>query len=112
MSSGNSIRTEEVEMSKLNIEVLSSPAEVSRIPPDRSELDRLVQQKGSDILQGRDAFVFQPFFQINRIAQELKRLQTVSEQRKWKVYFQRWGCLICETTSRIHVGNGMCDRCY
>ena len=40
------------------------------------------------------------------------RLPTVSEQQKWTVYFQRFGCLICETMDRIHAGNGMCNRCH
>jgi hypothetical protein len=34
------------------------------------------------------------------------------ERRKWSVFFERHGCLICVTRERIHVGNGMCGRCY
>ena len=34
------------------------------------------------------------------------------EQRKWIAYFERYGCLICETRKVIHVGNGMCGKCY
>jgi hypothetical protein len=100
-------------MSKASrIELLPSPAEIARQPVQRAELDRLVQEKVAEILHARDEFMFEPFFRSRQIANELRRLQTVPEQNKWQVYFQRFGCLICQTTERIHVGNGMCDRCY
>jgi hypothetical protein len=94
------------------IEILPSPAEIALMPVQRAELDRLVQQKVAEILHARDEFMWEPFFRSRKIAYELKRLQTVSEQRKWSVYYQRFGCLRCETTERIHMGNGCCARCY
>jgi site-specific DNA-cytosine methylase len=99
-------------MRKYEIEVLPSPAEIARQPVQRAELDRLVKQQVAEILAARDEFVFEPFFRSRQVAYELKRLQTVPEQRKWKVYFERYGCLICKTQKRIHAGNGMCDRCH
>jgi len=42
-------------------------------------------------------FVFEPFFRSRQVAYELQRLQTVSEQRKFTIYFERYGCLVCET---------------
>jgi protein-arginine kinase activator protein McsA len=71
-----------------------------------------VQEKVAEIMAERDAVVFEPFFRSRQIAYELKRLQTMPEQRKWWVFFERYGCLICETRERIHVGNGMCTQCY
>jgi len=94
------------------IELLPSPAEIARMPVERAELNRLVEQRVAEILHARDEFMFEPFFRSRQIACELKRLQTVKEQEKWQVYYQRFGCLRCDTTERIHVGNGMCDRCY
>ena len=94
------------------IEILPSPAEIARTPVQRAELDGLVEQRVAEILHARDEFMWEPFFRSRKIAYELKRLQTVSEQRKWSVYYQRFGCLRCETTDRVHVGNGCCDRCY
>src|SRR5215471_1680330 len=94
------------------IELLPSPSELARMPVERAELDRLVKQRVAEILHARDEFMFEPFFRSRQIAYELKRLQTVKEQEKWQVYYQRFGCLRCDTTERIHVGNGMCDRCY
>jgi hypothetical protein len=96
------------------IEVLPSPAEMIRWRSgiDEAELDRKVQVKVAEIMAQRDAFVFEPFFRSRKIAYELKRLQTIPEQQKWSVYFERRGCLICQTRKLIHVGCGMCQNCY
>jgi len=96
----------------IRMEVLPSPAEAARLPLQRAELDRLVQEKVAEILQARDEFMFEPWFRSRKVAYELKRLQTVSEQRTFTIYFERFGCLICETRERIHGGRGMCVRCY
>src|SRR5712691_3811505 len=79
---------------------------------DEAELDRMVQKKVAEIMADRDAFVFEPFFRSRKIAYELKRLQTIPEQQKWSVYFERRGCLVCQTWERIHTGCGMCQNCY
>ena len=97
---------------RVEIEILPSPSEIAQLPVQRAELDRLVQQKVAEILHARDEFMWEPFFRSRKIAYELKRLQTVSEQRKWSVYYQRFGCFRCETMERVHVGNGCRDRCY
>jgi hypothetical protein len=96
------------------VELLPSPAAIvrERTGIDKTELERLVQQKVAEIMAERDAAVFEPFFRSRQIAYELKRLQTIPEQEKWSVYFDRYGCLICEGRKRIHVGNGMCTQCY
>jgi hypothetical protein len=93
-------------------ELISSVDSILRRGTDEATLNRLVQQKVAEIMAERDVIVFEPFFRSRQIAYELKRLQSVPEQRKWTVFFDRYGCLICETRKRIHMGNGMCDRCY
>jgi hypothetical protein len=95
-----------------SIELIPSPATVLRAGVNETELNRIVQQKVAEIMAERDAFVFEPFFRSRQVAYELRRLQSVPEQTKWAVYFERHGCLICETRERIHAGNGMCSRCY
>jgi hypothetical protein len=99
-------------MRKNEIELLPSPDRVLRAGVDEVSLNRLVQQKVAEIMAERDAVVFEPFFRSRQIAYELRRLQTMPEQRKWTVFFERYGCLICQTRDRINVGNGMCTRCY
>src|SRR5580658_5451919 len=93
-------------------ELIPSSDMILRSGVDEKTLNRLVQQKVAEIMAERDVIVFEPFFRSRQIAYELKRLQSVPEQRKWTVYFERYGCLICETQERIHVGNGMCTQCY
>jgi len=96
------------------VELLASPSAIvrSRIGIDKAELDRIVQEKVAEIMAERDAVVFEPFFRSRQIAYELKRLQTVPEQRKWSVRFERLGCLICQSKKGMHVGCGLCQKCY
>ena len=98
----------------LHVELIPSPATLVREHTgiDKAELERLVQQKVAEIMADRDAFVFEPFFRGRQVAYELQRLQTVSEREKFSVYFERYGCLICETRNTIHAGNGMCGKCH
>lgn len=95
-----------------SVELLPSPAELARAPVERAELERMVKEQVAQVMAARDAFIFEPFFRSRKIAYELKRIQTVDEQRKFRVYYERYGCMICETREHIHVGNGMCGRCY
>jgi hypothetical protein len=94
------------------IELLPSRDSIIRTGLDEKTLNLLVQEKVAEIVADRDAFVFEPFFRSRQIAYELKRLQTMPERQKWSVHFGRYGCLICGTRTRIHVGNGMCNSCY
>jgi len=96
------------------VELILSPSATvrERIGIDKAALDRIVQQKVAEIMAERDAVVFEPFFRSRQIAYELKRLQTVPEQEKWSVRFERYGCLLCQTKKQIHVGCGMCQNCY
>jgi hypothetical protein len=93
-------------------ELIPSTDMILRSGLDKAALDRIVQQKVAEIMAERDALVFEPFFRSRQIAFELKRLQSVPEQRKWSVSFERYGCLICETRERIHLSNGMCTQCH
>ncbi len=93
------------------VEIMPSSRDSVRSGSDELTLNRLVQEKVAEIMADRDAMIYEPFFRSRQIAYELKRLQAVPEQRKWSVYFERYGCLICETRERIHSGNGMCRTC-
>jgi len=95
------------------VELLLSPTAIvrERIGIDKAELGRQVREQVAEIMAERDAIAFEPFFRSRQVAYELKRLQTVSEQRKFTVAFERYGCMICETRKTIHAGNGMCPNC-
>ena len=100
-------------MSKaLRMELLPSPGEILRLPAMQTEIKRMAIQMAAEIVADKEALLFEPFFRSRQVAYELKRLQLVTDQRKWMIYFERFGCLVCETTERIHAGCGMCSRCY
>ena len=94
------------------MEVLPSPQELARVPSMEAEVQRRAVEMAAQIVAQKEQFMFEPFFRSRQVAYELKRLQTVPEQQTWRIYNQRFGCLICETMERIHVGCGMCGRCY
>jgi hypothetical protein len=96
------------------VELIPSPSTIvrERTGIDNDAIMRLVREKVAEIMAERDAIIFEPFFRSRQIAYELKRLQTMPEQRKWSVRFERLGCLICQTMKGIHVGCGLCQKCY
>ena len=94
--------------------VESLPLEASLpagLPTTAAEMDRRMERKFAEMLARRDDGFMQPFFQSRRVYQELKRLQSVPEQRKWAVYFSRYGCLFCKSKKRPHSSCGMCHPC-
>jgi hypothetical protein len=85
-----------------------------RLGPDDAKklLKDLVQKQVAEIMAQRDEFLFQPFFQQKKVADEIKRMQTVPEQNKWNRYYDRWGCLTCRTRKFPHCSLGMCANCH
>jgi transcriptional regulator with XRE-family HTH domain len=77
----------------------------------RDELNRLVQQEVAKIMAERDALVFEPWFRSRQVSYELKRLQSVPEQEKFSIGYERYGCIDCKTQDRPHAGNNLCHRC-
>jgi hypothetical protein len=65
----------------------------------------------AEILNGQDP-VFEPFFQTQAIANEIRKHQTALEVGKWTYFYDEWGCLVCSTANRWHQSVGMCARCY
>jgi hypothetical protein len=100
--------------SQPGVELIPSPAAIvrARTGIDKAELDLIVKQRVAEVMAARDAFIFEPFFRSRQIAYELKRLQTIPEQEKWSTYYERKGCLRCETRLEVHAGCGMCTHCY
>ncbi|HTB91343.1 MAG TPA: hypothetical protein VK728_00845 [Candidatus Sulfotelmatobacter sp.] len=98
-------------MSALKVDILPSPHDIQQAPVLRAELERLVQLKVAEIMAERDALVFEPFFRSRQVAYELKRLQTVPEQEKFSVSYERYGCIDCKTHDVPHGGNGLCHNC-
>jgi hypothetical protein len=95
----------------VRVEILSPSAE-SPTPKGAELLRKLVEKQVAMTLASRDDFVFQPFFQAQKVADEIKRCQNVGEQRKWSIFYERWGCLICGQRAACHVSCGMCQNCH
>jgi hypothetical protein len=96
---------------KSKTEVLP-PTRHAAVPDMRAILDKLVEKKVVEIMsKDRDA-LFRPYFQSKRVADEIRKNQTVSERKKWGQYFKKWGCDVCGTKESSHVGLGRCSACY
>lgn len=89
---------------------------VEILPPEpthpEAAFDALVQQKVAEALARREDATFQPYFQSRRVAHEIRKMQSVPEQRAWAVHYERYGCTHCGTTKRPHGACGMCSSCY
>jgi hypothetical protein len=85
-------------------ELLPSPATIvrQRSGIDKAEIERLVKEQVGEIMAERDALVFEPFFRSRQVAYELKRLQSVPEQEKFSISYERYGCIDCKTFDRPH----------
>ena len=94
-------------------------AQIEVLAPSRPSKDakamlaKLVEQKVNEALSGISGdSIFEPFFQPQSVANRMKGLMSVSQQQKFAVYFEKWGCLRCETKKTGHLSLGMCNRCY
>lgn len=82
-------------------------------PPDPIEFIKgLVEQFFAECVSRRDDFAFRPFLETARVTREIKRLQTVPEQRAWGKVFEDHGCICCRKRNGVHRGCGMCADCY
>ena len=99
-------RSTAIELVRPESSALASPER------DFEKLDRLVQQRVAEILTRRDAFIWEPWFRTRQVANEIRRLQTVSEKRKWTRFYEDEGCLACGTTAVPHASNGFCHACH
>jgi hypothetical protein len=79
----------------LTTEVLPS-TRLAVIPDMRAILDKLVEKKVGELMSRDQDLLFQPYFQGRKVAAEIRRNQTVPEQRRWSRYFKKWGCDVCE----------------
>ncbi|HVA18058.1 MAG TPA: hypothetical protein VMV59_10155 [Candidatus Dormibacteraeota bacterium] len=75
-------------------------------------LDKLVMQRVAEIFAKREEFILEPWFRTRRVAQEIRKLQTVQERNAKAIYFERHGCISCHTQDRPHSSSGMCTGCY
>ncbi len=94
------------------VEILPPEASLpERLPATKAELLQFVQLHVARVLAHREDASWQPFFQARLIAQEFKRIQSLPEQRKWRVYFDNYGCLHCHKKNALYGSCGHCKQC-
>lgn len=93
-----------------------SCAEIIRVAPqtglpDLETLDRLIQKRVAEA-QASQGLILEPWFQPAAVADELRRRLGIFHRRKWALYFDFHGCLLCGTKKEAHSSNGMCRNCF
>lgn len=90
---------------------LLPPTALAPRPDARAMLKQLVRDQVAEVLASRDELLLRPFFDQKKVSDELRRVQTIPERRKWSLYFATWGCVRCRTRRAIHASCGMCPSC-
>jgi hypothetical protein len=76
-------------------------------------LAKLIEQKVAEALSATSSdSIFQPFFQPKAVCDFMKSHLSVSQQKKWAAYYEKWGCMRCETKARAHMSLGLCNPCH
>jgi hypothetical protein len=75
-------------------------------------IEQVVEERIAELMADKESEEFRPFFETAEVAHELRRRMTVTERRKWRYYFDDWGCFVCERREPGHQALGMCSTCY
>lgn len=88
-------------------------AELIRVQPqmDLEALDRLIQKRVAEATASQGG-ILEPWFQSNAVAAAIRRHQSIFHKRKFALYFEKWGCVVCGTKTRPHDSNAMCLPCF
>lgn len=78
----------------------------------RKMIEEMVKQKVAEVMVRQDDLVFQPFFLAKKVSDQIKRLQSVSEQRAWSSVFEKHGCIACGRVDVAYCSCGCCEKCY
>jgi hypothetical protein len=78
----------------------------------RAQLEQFIEQKVAEMMGDKTDGIFEPFFQTQAITTAIRKMETVTQQRKWHNYFEEWGCLVCGKKDLPHRTLGMCAACY
>jgi hypothetical protein len=77
----------------------------------RAMLESMVRERVDEIMANRGASQLEHDFQPREVAIAIRRRRTVFESRKWRLYFEKWGCRMCSQKTVLHVSGGCCQRC-
>ena len=96
----------------VHTELILSPAMQSQTSLDQATIKKLVEQQVAEMLAKSETAVFEPFFRSRQVSYELRRLQSIPEQRVNAVRYEEGGCMICKRDDKPHGSLGMCATCY
>jgi hypothetical protein len=74
-------------------------------------LNELVQRKVAEALANEASIAFEPYMRDMAVSNQIKRLQDVHWQNKFRYYFEDYGCSRCHTKDSPHASLGMCSKC-
>jgi hypothetical protein len=97
---------------QVHAELILSPAMQSQTLVDLATIEKLVARQVAETFSKSETGAFEPFFRNRQVAYALRRLQSIPEQRVHALRYERYGCMICGKSDRIHGGLGMDTRCY
>lgn len=83
---------------------------ILRVAPE-ADLDRLIQQKVTEALAANHTAILEPWFRSPAVAAAIRRHQSVFHKRKFSLYFEKWGCLVCGTKRKPHENHALCRTC-
>jgi hypothetical protein len=91
--------------------------EIIRVPEqglsiDAETLDRLIQRRVAEALADKEQSLLEPWFNSRKVTEEILRLQGVFHRRKFALYYEKWGCIICRKKRTRHGSLGMCQTCH
>jgi len=79
-------------------------------PKKRKQVRDLVKICRS--LSLKELKLFEPWFCSRQESNKIRRTKTVPELRKWRDYYETWGCIYCKKKSTPHCGLGFCQNCH
>jgi hypothetical protein len=74
-------------------------------------IESMVRKRVDEILSASGIGEFEPNFRPKEIAQAARQNQDMFERVKWSLYFEKWGCQVCEKKSAAHMHTGHCGTC-
>ncbi|HET6143869.1 MAG TPA: hypothetical protein VFE02_10190 [Candidatus Acidoferrales bacterium] len=52
-----------------------------------------------------------PHFRPREVERKARQVENMFERKKWSLYFERWGCVLCGQKKAAHMHTGYCNTC-
>jgi hypothetical protein len=72
--------------------------------------DALIQKRVAEA-QASQSATLEPWFQSPAVAAEIRWHEAIFQQRKWSLYYEKHGSIVCGKKERPHCSRGFCNRC-